>query len=233
MTGLRFAVIGVGKYGSEIAREIALKGAEVLALDVDAEKIETLKDDVALAVALDSTDKKALIAQDVTKVDAAIVAIGENFEATVLTSLNLLDLKIPRVIVRASGENQRRILKNLGISEILSPESEVATSIAERLINPSIQAFLQLPDGFEIAEIKTPKKLANRTLEDIRLNQKYDLTLITLKREYEMKDKGGDEPITEQHIIGIPKAETVIYETDTLIVFGSMKNIQRLIEINS
>lgn len=233
MTGLRFAVIGVGKYGSEIARKIARKGAEVLALDIDAEKIETLKDDVALAVALDSTDSKALIAQDVTKFDAAIVAIGENFEATVLTSLNLLDLKIPRVIVRASGENQSRILRNLGITEILSPEAEVANSIAERLINPSIQAFLQLPDGFEIAEIKTPKKLANRTLEDIRLNHKYDLTLITLKREYEMKDKGGDEPITEQHIIGIPKAETVIYETDTLIVFGSMKNIQRLIEINS
>lgn len=233
MNAHRFAVIGVGKYGSEIAREIASKGAEVLALDVDSEKIEALKDDVALAITLDSTDKKALIAQDVPKIDAAVVAIGENFEATVLTSLNLLDLKIPRVIVRANGENQRRILKNLGITEILSPESEVATSVAEKLINPSIQAFLQLPDGFEIAEIKTPVKLANRTLQDIRLNQKYDLTLITLKRAYEMKDKDGEESQIEEHIIGILKAETMIYETDTLIVFGSMKNIQRLIEVNS
>lgn len=232
MAGKRFAVIGVGKYGSEIAREIVSKGVEVLALDVDSEKIESLKEEVALAVTLDSTDKKALMAQDITKVDAAIVAIGENFEATVLTSLNLLDLKIPRVIVRASGENQRRILENLGVEEIMTPESEVATSVAEKLINPSIQAFLQLPDGFEIAEIKTPKGIANRTLGDIKLNQKYDLTLITIKREYEMKDKEGDQPVLEQHIVGIPKAETVVYETDTLLVFGSMKNIQRLIDVN-
>lgn len=227
----KFAVLGVGKYGSSIARELAEKGAEVIALDSDAEKIEDIKEDVALAITIDCTDKKALLAQRIDEVDAAVVAIGENFEATVLASMNLIDFKIRRVIARASGLNQRRILEKIGVQEILTPESEVAVRVAERLINPNITAFLELPDEYEIAEIKTPKGVANRTLEDINLTNKYNLTLITLKREFEVKNDEG--VIKEEHIIGVPKSETVVYETDTLVVFGTLQNVKRFLEVNS
>ena len=105
--------------------------------------------------------------------DAAIVAIGENFEATVLTTLNLLDLEIPRIIVRANDANQHRILSSLGVKEILSPESEVASVVSERLINPSIRGFLQLPDEYEIAEIKAPRNCCGRSLRSRR--SKYEL----------------------------------------------------------
>ncbi|MCB0762076.1 MAG: TrkA family potassium uptake protein [Flavobacteriales bacterium] len=227
----KFAVIGVGKYGSQIAKEIAGKGAEVIAMDTDVDKIEAIKEDVAVAIVMDTTDKKAMMGQQVDQVDAGVVAIGENFEATILTALNLLDLGVKRVIVRASGENQIRILKNLGIREILTPESEVASNVAERLIHPNITAFLQLPDGYEIAEVRAPGKVVNRTLEDVGIDSKYGLRLITLKREYQMRSD-SDEVEIEEHIIGVPKSETVIYESDTLVVFGTLKNIQRFIEIN-
>ncbi|MDP4587242.1 MAG: UPF0146 family protein, partial [Flavobacteriales bacterium] len=88
MNHKKVVVIGVGKYGSEIAQKLSSKGAEVYAFDVSEERIENIKDDVALAVALDTTDKKALMSQRIQEMDAAIVAIGENFEATVLTALN-------------------------------------------------------------------------------------------------------------------------------------------------
>ena len=231
MAGRKFAVLGVGKYGSAIARELSAKGAEVIALDSDPEKIEAIKDDVALAIHIDCTDKKALLAQRINEVDAAIVAIGENFEAVVLASANLIDFKIRRVIARASGLNQRRILEKIGVEEILTPESEVATRVAERLINPNITAFLELPDEYEIAEIKAPKGIADRTLEDINLTNKYNLTLITLKREFEVKNEDG--VVKEEHILGVPKSETVIYETDTLVVFGTLQNVKRFLEINN
>ena len=162
--------------------------------------------------------------------DAAVVAIGENFEATILTALNLLDLKTKRVIVRASGDNQKRILRNLGIDEILAPEEEFASLVAEQLINPSITAFLQLPDNYEVAELRAPKGIANRTLEDIDLVNRYNLTLITIKRCFE-EEKNG-EMVREEHILGVPKSETVIYDTDTLIVFGTLSNVKRFLEIN-
>ena len=179
---------------------------------------------------MDSTDKKALLAQKIAEMDAAIIAIGENFEATVLTALNLKDLKIPRVIVRASGEYQIRILRSLGIDEILEPEGEIASIVAERLINPSITAFLQLPDNYEIAEIKAPKRIVNRTLADIQLIEKYSLTLITLKRIFEEEVNG--EVTKEEHILGVLKEETVVYDTDTLVVFGTLDNVKKFIEIN-
>lgn len=231
MKGKKFAVLGVGKYGNAIAKELSAKGAEVIALDADAEKIEAIKEDVALAITLDCTDKKALQAQKINEIDAAVVAIGENFEAVVLASANLIDFKIPRVIARASGANQRRILEKIGVQEILTPESEVATRVAERLVNPSITAFLELPDEYEIAEVMAPKGVAERTLEDINLTNKYNLTLITVKREFEVKNEDG--VTKEEHILGVPKPESVIYETDTLVVFGTLTNVKRFLEINS
>jgi len=228
----KFAVIGAGRYGKEICQRLSAQGAEVIAFDVDEEKIEEIKDSVSLAIALDSTDKRALRANKIEDMDAVIIAIGENFEATILTAINLIDLEVRRVIARASGETQRRILEKIGVEEVLSPESEVASVIAEKLVNPSITGFLRLPDEYEIAEIKCPKGIANRTLEDINLRDKYGLTLVTLKRQYETGEDDEGEMQYEEHIIGIPKSETVVYESDTLVVFGTLRDVKRFIEIN-
>ena len=224
----RFAVFGIGRYGSAIAYALAAKGAEVFAFDANGERTERIKDDVALAVTLDSTDKRALQAQKINELDAAVVAIGENFEATVLTALNLLDLGVPRVIVRANGDNQLRILSSLGIQEILSPEAEVAIVVSERLIHPGIQGLLRLPDDFEIVEIEAPANCIGRTLGSVDLTNRYDLRLITIRREF----TEGKEGERTEHILGVPKADTVIEKTDTLVVFGARAAVQRFLAIN-
>lgn len=226
----RFAVFGIGRYGKQIALSLASKGAEVLTFDTNAHRSEGIKDDVALAVTLDSTDIRALQAQNVQDMDAAIVAIGENFEATVLTALNLLDLGVPRVIVRSNGDHQKRILTSLGIQEILTPESEVASIVSERLIHPNIGGFLELPDDYEIAEIHAPQNCIGRTLGSIDLTNRYELRLITIRRKFAAEKEGEAE---QEHIIGVPKADMVIEDTDTLVVFGSLNGVKRFLEINS
>lgn len=226
----KFAVIGIGRYGTTIARRLAEKGTQVFAFDPDEEKIETIKDEVAFAVTLDATDLRALKMQNLEELDAAVVAIGENFEATVLTCVHLLDLGVKRVIARASGDHQRLILEKIGVTEILTPEDEVANVVTEKLLNPNIVSFLQLPDDHEIAEIRAPKGVVGRTIDEIGFRNKYEMTLITIKREYEITKNG--EETTEEHIIGVPKSETPIKESDTLVVFGAAKSVQRFIEIN-
>lgn len=226
----KFAVIGVGRYGATIARRLAEKGAQVFAFDPNEEKIENIKDDVAFAVTLDATDIRALRSQNIDDMDAAVVAIGENFEATILTCVHLLDIGVKRVIARASGEHQRLILQKVGVLEILTPEDEVAFVVREKLINPSIVSFLQLPDDYEIAEIIAPKGTVGRTIDTISFRNKYELTLITIKREYNIQR--NSEEITEQHVVGVPKSDTVIMERDTLVVFGTSKSVQRFIDIN-
>lgn len=226
----KFAVIGVGRYGSTIARRLAEKGAQVFAFDPNEEKIESIKDEVAFAVTLDATDMRALKAQNLDEMDAAVVAIGENFEATVLTCVHLLDIGVKRVIARASGDHQRLILEKIGVTEILTPENEVAYVVREKLLNPNIVSFLQLPDDHEIAEIRAPKGCVGRTIHDVGFRNKYEMTLITIKREYEVVKNGED--CTEQHIIGVPKSDMVINYKDTLVVFGAAKSVERFIEIN-
>ena len=226
----RFAVIGLGQFGNAIAQTLSSRGAEVLAIDIDEQRVEDLKDDVAYAVALDATDIKALRSQNVQDMDAVVVAIGEDFESLLLCTVLLIDMNVKRVISRANGKHQRMILEKIGVAEILSPETEVGSAVAERLINPNIVNSLLLPDDYEIVEIKTPRAIANRTLADIGLRNKYNLNLITLKREFEVSRKG--ETITEEHILGVPHSDTILYESDTIIVFGLVKDIQRFIEIN-
>lgn len=228
--GRRFAVIGVGRYGANISRKLAAKGAEVYAIDCNKEKVDALKDDVALAVTLDSTDIRALQSQNIQDVDAAIIAIGDNFQAVILTALNMLELKIPRVIARSGSASQKLILEKIGVQEILTPEDEVAALVTERLINPSVLSFLELPDNYEIAEIKAPDSIINKAIDEIGLRNKYSLTLITIKRETRTQVNG--EEIAEQHIIGVPRSETIVKEHDTIVVFGTLKDVQRFIEIN-
>jgi len=226
----KFAVFGVGRYGATIAKRLSERGAQVFAFDISESKIDAIKDDVAFAMSLDSTDSKVLAAQNITEMDAAVVAIGENFEATVLTSVHLMDLGVKRVIARASGNHQKLILEKIGVKEILTPEDEVAFVVREKLLNPSILSFLQLPDDYEIAEIKPPKATINRSIEDIDFRNKYQLTLVTMKREYDIKKKGQYK--IEQHVIGVPNSDTVIEPRDTLVIFGTAKHVQRFIDLN-
>ena len=230
MADNRFAVIGLGQFGNAIARQLSQRGAEVIAVDINEEAIEDIKDDVAYAVALDATDIKALKAQNIQDMDAVVVSIGDDFEALVLCTVLLKELNVERVIARANGKQQRMILEKLGLKEILSPENEVGTAVAERLLNPNIVSTLMLPDDYEIVEIKTPPAIANRTIEDVGLRNKYNLNLITIKREFEVSEKG--QATREEHIIGVPGSETILYETDTIIVFGQAKDINRFIDIN-
>ncbi len=226
----RFAVIGLGRFGTAIAQTLSQRGAEVLAIDSNEERIEDIKDEVTHAVTLDSTDLKALKSQNIQDMDAVVVSIGENFEALLLTTVLLMELDVKRIIARANGKHQLMILERMGIKEILSPENEVGIAVAERLLNPNIITSLQLPDNYEIVEIKTPKELINRTLAEIGLRNKYNLNLITLKRAFESVVDG--ERIIDKHILGVPSAETILYEADTIIVFGKAKDIERFIEIN-
>lgn len=227
----KFAVIGLGRFGMSIAKTLADRGSEVIAIDSDLEKVEEIKDDVAYAVALDATDIKALTAQDIQQVDAVVVAIGEDFEALLLATAHMLDLKIKRVIARAANVQQRMILEKIGVKEILSPEETVGRTVAETLLEPSFRSYFDLPDDYEIVELKAPRRTVSQTIRDIGLRESYDLNLITIKRTFKEQKNNGDEE-QAQHVIGVPRPDTVIQETDTLIIMGKTQDIKKFVECN-
>jgi trk system potassium uptake protein TrkA len=231
MPNNQFVVIGIGQFGEAIARSLSKKGAEVMAIDKSQEVVDYIANDVAYAVALDSTDKNALISQNIQKFDAVVIAIGEDFEELLLTAVNLIELNIPRIIVRAKGLVNRKILEKLGLKEIFSPEFEVGSVVAERLLHPTMMNFLDLPDNFIITEIKAPKAIIGQTLGDIQLRESYNINLVTIKNEVE--ELSGREKVIRQHIKGVPHRTTVIEENDSLVIFGSNKDVEKFIDINS
>lgn len=219
----KFAVIGLGQFGSAIAKKLSQMNSEVLAIDSDENTVESIKDYVSYAVTLDATDAKALKSQNIQEMDAVVVAIGENFQDLLLTTFALQELEVERIVARAQGPTQRKILEKMGIKEILSPEDEVGNNVAETLVNPHVLMSMQLPDDHQIIEVKAPKSTVNRTLEDIALRQKYQINLVTLMRP----DKEG-----KPKIIGVPTADTMLQQDDTIVLFGTTEHLKRFIEIN-
>lgn len=230
MSDQRFAVIGLGQFGSAIAKNLSKRGAEVLAIDTSLEKVENLKDEVSHAVAMDATDKKALLSQNIQDVDAVVVAIGENFQGLLLCTFLLMELNVKRIITRAMGSDQRRILEKMGVTEILSPEDEVGGNVAEMLLNPDVVMCIKLPNDFEIVEVKAPSEICGRSLGDIGLREKYKLNLVTILRKQE--GSTAKNSTKDYHIIGVPDSNTVIEKTDIIVIFGLTNNIERFLEIN-
>jgi trk system potassium uptake protein TrkA len=194
-----------------------------LAIDSDPEKVESIRDYVTYGVTLDATSRPALESQNIAAMDAVVVSIGQNFECTMLTVVQLQSLGVKRLMARAQGETQRRILTKLGVEEILSPEEDVGKNVAERLITPGMLMAVQLPDNYEIVEVEAPKSTVGRSLEDIGLAKKYKLSLVTLLRK-----TNGDH-----HIMGVPEQETVVEPNDLMVVFGTTKDVERFIHINA
>ncbi len=230
MAESQFAVIGIGQFGEAIAKSLTKLGAEVLAIDIDEERVDYISNEVSYAVAMDASDRKALLSQNIQNFDAVVIAIGDDFEQLLLCAVNLLELNVKRIIVRAKGDASRTILEKLGLKEIFSPEAEVGALVAERLINPNIISYLQLPDNYQIAELKPPSKTIGQTIEELNLRDAYNLSLITMKNEVMLEKDGKSE--SEQHIIGVPSSNRVVRENDYLVLFGKRKDIEKFIDIN-
>ena len=219
----KFAVIGLGQFGRAICKKLSEKGAEVIAIDIDEDRVDEIKDNVSYAVQLDSTDKGALESQNIGDMDAVIVSIGHNFEAMLLTTVKLLEMGVKRFVARTQGETQRKILEKMEVTEILSPEEEVGINIAERLMNPSMLMCMPLPDNYEIVEITAPKSVIGRSIKDLGLVAKYRLNLVTLIESNDDK---------ELHIKGVIEDYEIIQSNHVLVVFGKTKDVERFIDIN-
>ncbi|MCK4659102.1 MAG: TrkA family potassium uptake protein [Phycisphaerae bacterium] len=223
----RFAVIGLGRFGEELAKALIADGAEVLAIDRRAALIERIRDEVTLAVRLDSTDPEALRAQGIDEVEAAIVGIGEDFESAALTVATLQDLGVRRIYARAETRIQARIMLKVGAHAVVSPHRESALRWAHRLMLPNLQQYIELGEGHSMIYAVAPSVFHNKTLLDLQLRRKYGVNLIAIKRTM-MVPTGEGESTVEESVLSIPSADTRILPGDILIVVGSNTAVSRL-----
>ena len=229
----KIAVIGAGHFGSAIATALSKKGAEVLVIDNNISVIQDIADDVAFAVCTDVTNKRALLAENILDYDVAVITIGDDFVARLLCAANLLDIGVKRIISRTMGENQKIILEKMGITEFLSPEDEVGLILADRLMNPNLLTYLQLPDEYKVAEIIVPESIVGKKVGDVGFRDSYKLSLITIRRKVEELNGAKAKNGHKEQIVGVPDTNVLIEEDDILVIFAKSKDIDTFIKANS
>lgn len=209
-------VIGLGRFGSSVSRELHKLGHEVLAIDMDPEKVENVADYASQATVADATDKSQLKAMGVRNFDQAIVAIGDNLQASVLCTLMLKELGLKEVWVKARDLQHKKILEKVGADRVIQPEYEMGIRIAHHMDSEKIVDYIDLSDDYSIVEMSATKKIAGKTLYDLEIRVKFNCITLAIKR-------GEDVNIA-------PHPDDVIELGDLLVVMGHRNDLKRLEE---
>ncbi len=221
----QIAVIGLGRFGATIARTLSDRGVEVIAIDLDKEKIEDIKDYVAVAVGVDSTDEKALKALSIDNVDAAIVCIGDNIEANLLTISVLKKLGVKNILARAMDSLQAQILKYMEVDRIINLEEEMGVMVANSMVTSHIEKHIPLASGHSLAEVKIPSQFVGKTLKELQLRNRFHINIIAIKKKVPEITESGERTYKEV-INDMPRADDVLEEGDILIVVGTDESIK-------
>ncbi len=212
-----YVVIGLGRFGQTLARQLCMLGAEVLAMDVSNDLVQQVADDVTHAVVGDAQDKDVLRALGVRDFDCAVVAIGSDLAASVLTVMNLQELEVPYIICKAHDETHRRVLEKLGVNRVVIPEQENAARLARSLNSHNVLDYIELSEDYGILEIPAPGCWIGKTLKELNIRAKLGVNIIAV-------ESGSKTNVS-------PAADYLIQDGDIMVVLGdnySLEAVQKL-----
>ena len=212
-----FVVIGLGLFGSSVARQLCALGAEVLAIDTDSELVQQISGDVTTAAVADARDQEVLRALGAHECDCAVIAIGDDLAGSVLATMNLKELGIPEIICKAHDETHRKVLEKLGAGKVVIPEKEVADKLARSLTSHNVLDFIELSNDYGIVELPVPKAWVGRSLKELNIRAKVGVNIIAVER---------NEKITVS-----PRAEFELAKNDILVVLGDYDSLTLMQEI--
>lgn len=210
----QFAVIGLGRFGSNIALSLYEMGHEVLAIDREIKKVQDFSNDFTHVVQADSTDENALREIGIVNFDVVIVAIGADIAANIMTTLLLKEMGVKYIVSVARNRLQMKVLKKIGTNRIVAPEYDMARRVAYNLTSSTVMDYIELSSEYSIAETTVPKILIGKTLIDADMRSIYNINVVAIKRN-------GD-------IIIPPPPTEKLQEGDVLVIVGSNAGILKL-----
>lgn len=212
-----YIVIGLGRFGSEVARRLCQLGCEVLAVDTNSEFVQAISNDVTHAVVADGRDKGVLRALGAGDFDCGIVAIGDSLADSVLATMNLKELGIPKVVCKAHDETHRQVLKKLGADQIVIPEQEQAYRLARSLSSQNVLDYIELSEDYGIIDLPAPESWTGKSLMALNVRAKLGVNILAVKKEHQIQVS--------------PSAEYTVSKGDILVILGgtaALKAVQKL-----
>ena len=208
-------IIGLGQFGSTVAKSLIELDQEVLGVDIDADIVQRATTFLTHAVVADATDELVLQSLGLGQYDIVIVAIGDNTQENLMTSMMLKELNVPYVVSKAESELQGKMLKKIGVDMVLYPERDMAMRLAQSLTRDYVLDYLQLSNDIGLVEIETPEFLVGKTLIESGLRERYQLSVVAVKT-------GNDIEVP-------PKPNRPLTEADRLILIGRIHDIDELV----
>jgi len=225
------AVVGLGQFGSQVAITLTQKGFSVVAIDESEEAVTEIKDLVANAAILDSTDEKAMRAVNVDGVDGAVVAIGSNVQSSLLATALLQRLGIEQIYVRAISPLQEGILRSMGITQIINIEEEMGKQLSNTLASGRIGRYIQISERHSLLELKVPKPLLGKTLKELNVRAQYQINIIGIKTLVPHVEDDGEVRYNTQ-MADVPDPDYPLEKDDILVIMGPDENVQKFLRLD-
>jgi trk system potassium uptake protein TrkA len=222
---MKYIIVGLGNFGASLAEKLTLQGHEVIGIDHSMSKVEMLKEKISHTICLDAMDEFTVSGLPLKDTDVVIIAIGEDQGANVMTTAVFKNLQVKRLISRAINPLHEKVLRAIGVDEIVHPEEETAERWAKKLCLTNVVDSFELSDDYSIIEVNVPLSFVGKTIQEISLRPKYNLLALTTIKNREVKSVLGR--IQNKSVVqGVASPDTVLEKGDILVIYGSKKDLQ-------
>jgi trk system potassium uptake protein TrkA len=212
----RVVVIGLGIFGSNLAKSLFENGIEVIGIDKNKEVVQRMRECCSKAILADGSNKEVMESIGIQEDDVVIVSFGEDLAASTLTVLHLKEMKIRRILAKAPDEEHKRVLEKVGATEVIIPEREMADKVARSLVTPNVLDYIPLSEDYTISEVVPPPSFYGKTIGELHLRSKYHVDVIAVKG------------ILPDRLTMVPRADFLIKDSDVLVVIGKEEDIEKI-----
>lgn len=215
----RFVVVGLGSFGSTVAKSLADAGHEVIAIDLDEDLVDRIAPQVAKAVVGDATDMETLQRLGVGSADAAVVSTGNDLTASILSALAMNDLNVRELYAKVVSTDHARVMHRIGVTETIFPERDSAAALAKRMGGNALLKYVALGAGFSIQEMGVPESWCGKTIRELALRQNHEVTIVAV------------HDVLQDKISASPDPDSVLRDSDTLLLAGTDESLARVARV--
>lgn len=210
----QFVVIGLGRFGESVAKTLYTLGHDVLAIDIDEDRVQDISDSVTHAVQMDSTDESALKTLGLRNFDVAVITIGANIQSSVMVALLVKEMGVKYIIAKGQSDLHAKVLYKIGVDRVILPEKDMGVRVAHNLVSASILDYIELSPDYSILEMKPLKEWVGKKLNELGLRSKYGINVMAIKKENDLNIS--------------PRADEVIKQGDIIVVIGGTEDLSIL-----
>ncbi|TPV33502.1 TrkA family potassium uptake protein [Paucihalobacter ruber] len=222
---MKYIIIGLGNFGASLAEKLTSQGNEVIGIDNRMIKVDAFKEKISHTICMDATDEFTVSGLPLKETDVVIIAIGEDQGANIMTTAIFKNLEVKRLISRAIDPLHEKVLKAIGVDEIVHPEEETAERWAKKLCLTHVVDSFEISDDFSILEINIPDKYAGKTIRELQLRRKFNVLALTTIRKEEVNSIVG-KTRNENKVQGVASPDTILEKDDILVIYGSNKDLR-------